>query len=173
MCSPPGASTATTRPVPVLAKTKTDVGRLLTYVRDDRPFGGPAPPAALFHYSRDRRAEHQVGHLTDYGCVLQADAYARYNALFRVDRSRSPLIRALCWAHGRRKFFELADVAAQLKRRKGAAVISPIAAEADRHIDAIFDVERAVSGRSAAERLAMRQEITAPLVADLEQWLRS
>ncbi len=158
--------------VPVLAKTKTDVGRLWTYVRDDRPFAGPAPPAALFRYSRDRRAEHPVGHLASYGGILQADAYAGYNALFRAGRSPAPLTRALCWAHARRKFFELADVAVQLKRRKGAPVISPMAAEAVRRIDAIFDAERAVNGRSAAERLAMRQEIAAPLVVDLEWWLR-
>jgi hypothetical protein len=143
------------------------------YVRDDRPFGGPAPPAALFHYSRTRRAEHPVGHLTGYGGILQADAYAGYNALFRIDRSPSPLTRALCWAHARRKFFELADVAAQLKRRKGAAVISPIAAEAVRRIDAIFDVERDINGTAVAERLAVRREIAVPLVTDLEQWLRS
>ena len=155
------------------AKTKTDVGRLWTYVRDDRPFGGPAPPAALFRYSRDRRGEHPVEHLCDYGGILQADAYAGYNALFRTDRSPVPLTRALCWAHARRKFFELADVAAQLKRRRGAAIISPIAAEAVRRIDTIFDAERAVIGTAAAQRFAMRQEITAPLVTDLEQWLRS
>ena len=159
--------------VPVLAKTKTDVGRLWTYVRDDRPFAGPAPPAALFRYSRDRRAEHPVGHLAGYRGILQADAYAGYNALFRSGRSPVPLTRALCWAHARRKFFELADVAGQLKRRKSAPVISPVAAEAVRRIDAVFDAERAVNGRSAAERLAMRQEIAAPLVTDLEQWLRS
>ena len=64
--------------VPVLAKTRTDVGRLWTYVRDDRPFGGPAPSAALFRYSRTRRAEHPVGHLAGYGGILQADAYAGY-----------------------------------------------------------------------------------------------
>jgi transposase len=159
--------------VPVLAKTKTDVGRLWTYVRDDRPFAGPAPPAALFRYSRDRRAEHPIVHLAGYGGILQADAYAGYNALFRSGRSPAPLTRALCWAHARRKFFELADVAAQLKRRKGAPVISPIAAEAVRRIDAIFDAERVVNGRSAIERLAMRQKIAGPLVAELEQWLRS
>lgn len=159
--------------VPVLAKTKTDVGRLWTYVRDDRPFGGPAPPAALFRYSRDRRAEHPVAHLAGYRGILQADAYAGYNALFRSDRPPAPLTRALCWAHARRKFFELADVAAQLKRRKGAPVISPIAAEAVRRIVAIFDAERTINGRPAAERLAMRKENTASLVTDLEQWLRS
>jgi len=159
--------------VPVLAKTKTDVGRLWTYVRDDRPFGGPAPPAALFHYSRDRRAEHPVGHLAGYGGILQADAYAGYNALFRPGRSPAPLTRALCWAHARRKFFELADVAAQLKRRKSAMVVSPIAAEALRRIDTVFDAERAINGTTIAQRLAMRHGIAAPLVADLEQWLRS
>ena len=151
----------------MLAKTKADVGRLWTYVRDDRPFGGPAPPAALFHYSRTRRADHAVGHLTGYGGILQADAHAGYNALPRVDRSPSPLTRVLCWAHARRKSFELADVAAQLKWRKGAAVISPIAAEAVRRIDRIFNVERAINGTPIAERLAARQEIAMPLVTDL------
>lgn len=159
--------------VPVLAKTKTDVGRLWTYVRDDRPFGGPEPPAALFRYSRDRRAEHPAQHLAHYRGILQADAYAGYNALFQTDRSPAPLTRALCWAHARRKFFELADVAGQLKRRKGAPVISPIAAGAVRRIDAIFAVERAISGYAVHRRLAARQELAAPLVAELEQWFRS
>ena len=159
--------------VPVLARTKTDVGRLWTYVRDDRPFAGPAPPAALFRYSRDRRAEHPVGHLAGYRGILQADAYAGYNALFRADRLPAPLSRALCWAHARRKFFDLADVASQLTRRKGAPAISPIAAEAVRRIDVVFYAERTVTGRPATDRLAVRQEIAAPLVADLEQWLRS
>ena len=104
--------------VPVLAKTRTDVARLWTYVRDDRPFAGPAPPAALFRYSHDRRAERPLAHLTGYGGILQADAYAGYNTLFRAARSPVPLTRALCWAHSRRKFFELADAATQtvLKR---------------------------------------------------------
>ena len=83
--------------VPVLANIKTDVARLYTYVRDDRPFAGPAPPAALFRYSHDRRAEHPVGHLAGYRGILQADAYAGYNALFRPDRYPAPLTRALCW----------------------------------------------------------------------------
>jgi transposase len=101
--------------VPVLAKTKTDTGRLWAYVRDDRPFGGRASPAALFHYSRDRRAEHSVQHLAGYTGLLQADAYAGYNDLFKPGRSPAPLTRALCWAHARRKFFELADIASQLE----------------------------------------------------------
>jgi len=159
--------------VPVLAKTKTDTGRIWTYVRDDRPFGGPAPPAAIFHYSRDRRGEHPVGHLRNWAGILQADAYAGYNALFHADRNPSPLTRALCWSHSRRYFFELADVATQLKkRRKQAPVISPLAVEAVRRIDAIFDVERAINGRSVQDRLALRQQHSAPLVADLETWMR-
>ena len=158
--------------VPVLAKGKTDIGRLWTYVRDDRPFAGPAPPAALFYYSRDRRGEHPQTHLAGYGGILQADAYAGYNGLFRPGRSPSPA-RALCWAHARRKFFELADVAAQLKRRRAASIISPIAAEAVTRVDAIFDVERAINGQSAPDRLAARKELAAPLVVDLEHWLRA
>ena len=159
--------------VPVLAKTKTDMGRIWTYVRDDRPFGGPAPPAAIFHYSRDRRGEHPVGHLRNWAGILQADAYAGYNALFHADRNPSPLTRALCWSHSRRYFFELADVATQLKkRRKQAPVISPLAVEAVRRIDAIFDVERAINGRSVQDRLALRQQHSAPLVTDLETWMR-
>ena len=159
--------------VPVLAKTKTDTGRIWTYVRDDQPFGGPAPPAAIFHYSRDRRGEHPVSHLRRWTGILQADAYAGYNALFRADRIPAPLTRALCWSHARRYFFELADIDTQLKkRRKKAPVISPIAVEAVGRIDAIFNIERAINGRSADERLATRQEHSAPLVADLEAWLR-
>jgi len=159
--------------VPVLAKMKTDTARLWAYVRDDRPFGGPAPPAALFHYSRNRRGEHPVAHLTDYGGILQADAYAGFNGLLEPNRSPGPLTRGLCWAHARRKFFELADIGSQAKRRKGAPIISPIAAEAVKRIDAIFEIERAFNGKPAAERLAQRKALVAPLVADLETWLRA
>jgi transposase len=102
--------------VPVLAKLKTDVGRIWTYVRDDRPFGSADPPAALFYYSRDRRQEHPQAHLADYSGILQADAYAGYNALFKPGRTPAPMTRALCWAHARRKFFALADANVQLNR---------------------------------------------------------
>src|SRR3546814_16133637 len=84
--------------------------------------------------------------------LLQADAYAGYNALFHADRLPAPLTRALCWSHARRYFFELADVAAQLKKRRKKAVISPLAVEAVRRIDAIFDIERAINGRPAQDR---------------------
>lgn len=91
--------------------------------------------------------------------------------LFHGDRLPAPLTRALCWSHARRYFFELADIAAQLKKRRKKAVISPLAVEAVRRIDAIFDIERAINGRSAQERLTLRQELSAPLVADLEEWM--
>jgi transposase len=159
--------------VPVLARDKTDVGRLWTYVRDDRPFGGRAPPAAIYHYSRDRRGEHPVEHLRAWTSgVLQADAYAGYNDLFRANRQPVPLRRALCWAHARRKFFELADAAAQIKkRRKTTPVIAPLAVEAVRRIDAIFALERTIFGHDAQQRQAARQEHVAPLVADLHAWM--
>ena len=159
--------------VPVLAKGKTDTGRLWVYVRDDRPFGGRAPPVAIYYYSRNRRTEHPVEHLRSWPAgILQADAYAGYNALFRPTRQPGPLRRALCWAHARRYFFELADATAQLKkRRKSEPVISPLAAEAVRRIDAIFALERAIVGKTAEERLHARQEHSAPLVADLRSWM--
>jgi transposase len=161
--------------VPVLAKGKTDTGRLWTYVRDDRPFGGPGPPAAMFYYSRDRRGEHPQAHLADYAGILQADAFSGYNKLYEVDRKPGPIVAAGCWAHARRPFFALADIAANARRKaqgKTTAVISPLALEAVRRIDALFDIERSINGASAARRRAVRQELSAPLVAELEVWLR-
>jgi len=158
-------------PVPVLAKHQCRKGRLWTYVRDDRPFAGPAPPAAVFFYSRDRTAEHPERHLTGYAGILQADAYAGFNRLYDADRKGGPITQASCWAHSRRKFFELADVAA--RARDKLAVIAPLAFEAVKRIDAIFDIEREINGCSIAERLAMRRERVAPLVADLETWMRA
>ena len=156
--------------VPVLAKLKTDTGRIWTYVRDDRPFGSADPPAALFHYSRDRRQEHPQAHLADYSGILQADAYAGYNALFKFGRTPAPMTRALCWAHARRKFFALADANAQLKQRK-APLVSPMAAEAVLRIDALFEIERAINGKSAAARHAARQDQSAPLITALHDWM--
>jgi len=157
----------------VLAKTNTVTGRLWTYVRDDRPFAGPAPPAAIFHYSRDRCSEHPLAHLDGYAGIIQADAYAGYNALLRRGADREPIPRALCWSHARRPFFQLADVATLTKRAKGKPiVISPLAREAVGKIDAIFAIERAINGRCADERLAARQELSKPLVTELEAWMR-
>ncbi|CAH2399512.1 transposase [Mesorhizobium escarrei] len=102
--------------VPILARGKTDTGRIWTYVRDDRPFGGQSPPAALYYASRDRRQEHPERHLKTFSGILQADAYGGYNPLFKVGRDPGPLTQALCWAHARRKFFVLADIATNAKR---------------------------------------------------------
>jgi transposase len=157
-------------PVPVLAKCRTDTGRLWVYVRDDRPFAGGAPPAALYRYSRDRRGAHPAAHLAGWSGILQADAYAGFGGLYEADRSPGPVTEALCWAHGRRKFFELADISA--RRGRQAPPISPLAREAVTRIDAIFAAERAINGINAGARLAVRQAEVAPLVADLELWMR-
>jgi transposase len=160
--------------VPVLARGKTNLGRCWVYVRDDRPFGGPAPPAAIFYYSRDRGGAHPVRHLAGYAGILQADAYGGYNKLYEADRRPGPIIEAGCWVHARRPFFVLADIAANARRRaegKTAGVISPLAVEAVRRIDTLFEIERSINGDSAERRRAMRQELSAPLIADLEAWL--
>ena len=163
--------------VPVLAKGKTDVGRSWVYVRDDRPFGGTGPPAALFYYSRDRAGSHAREHLEGWSGVLQADAYSGYNKLYAADRQPAPILEAACWSHGRRKFFVLADIEAaaraKAKREKKPVLVSPLALEAVRRIDALFEIERAINGKSPEERLAARHEHSAPLVADLEAWMRS
>ena len=158
--------------VPILAKGKTITGRIWTYVRDDRPFGGIAPPAALYYASRDRRGEHPVEHLEGFTGILQADAYGGFNALYDPGRQPKPITPALCWSHARRQFFELADIAKNARRGRSAAAISPIALEAVRRIDTLFDSERNINGLPATERLAVRQERSAPLLADLESWLR-
>jgi transposase len=158
--------------VPILAKSKTIKGRIWTYVRDDRPFAGRAPPAALYYASRDRRQEHPARHLHGFTGILQADAYSGYNELYDPARPQGPITAALCWAHARRQFFELADIAANARRGKNAAAISPIALEAVTRIDVLFDIERSINGQSVEERLRVRQEQSAPLVAGLEAWLR-
>lgn len=162
--------------VPVLAKGKTDTGRLWVYVRDDAPFGGPAPPAALFHYSRDRRGTHPRAHLVSWAGILQADAYGGYGELYQGGREPGPVLEAGCFAHARRKFFELADVeSAARKKSRGERTgqIYPTALEAVQRLDALFDIERGVNGLPSQERLAARQEHSAPLMADLHAWLHA
>lgn len=159
--------------VPILAKGKTVNGRVWVYVRDDRPFGGPAPPAALFYASRDRTADHPERHLAGYSGILHADAYAGYGRLYAMDRSPRPLTQTLCWSHGRRKFLELADIARSARRGKNAAPISPLALEAVKRIDVLFDIERELNGRFTEERLAARQKRSVPVLADLEDWMRT
>src|SRR6266851_64548 len=148
--------------VPVLAKGKTITGRLWTYVRDDQPFAGPDPPAAVFYYSRNRNGEHPNRHLAGYTGILQADGYAGFGDLYDGKRKPGPVTEAACWSHGRRKFFVIADTSK-----------APVALEAVRRIDAIFAIERDINGLSAGDRLATRQQRIAPLVGELEQWMRA
>ena len=127
------------------------------------------------HYGRS--GAHPEKHLTGFTGILQADAYAGYNRLYALGRSPGPVTEALCWAHARRKFFVLADIAASAKRGakkgKAGAIISPLAFEAVTRIDALFDVEREINRLSAEGRLTVRAERSAPLLAELEAWLRA
>ena len=159
--------------VPLLAKGGTCTARLWTYVRDDRPFAGGAPPAALFYFSRDREMAHPNRHLAGWQGILQADAYGGYNDLYRGNRDPGPVESALCWSHARRKFFELADIKGNARKGKPAHDISPVALEAVTRIDAIFDIERQINGLDAASRLAERQRLSRPLVEDLRDWMQA
>lgn len=162
--------------VPVLAKGKTITGRCWVYARDDRPFAGCGPPAAMFYYSRDRRGAHPQAHLANWAGTFQCDAYAGYNKLYLSDRTPGPILEAACWAHARRPFFALADIAASARRKaegKTPLVISPLALEAVRRIDALFEIERAINGKSVEERRAVRRDLSQPLVAGFEAWMRT
>src|SRR5450755_2481801 len=162
--------------VPVLAQGKTDTGRCWIYVRDDKPFGGAGPPAAMFYYSRDRRGEHPQAHLAGYAGILQADAYDGYNKLYLADRKPGPVREAACWVHARRPFFAVADLE-ENARRKAAGnkeiPLSPIAIEVVRRIDALFEIERSINGKSAEERLEARRTLSRPLVDDLHAYMRA
>ena len=147
--------------VPVLAKGQCRTGCLWAHVRDDRPFGGGGAPAAVFYYSPTREAEHPERQLAAYSGIVQADAYSGFNGLFVAGRRPGPIIEAACWAHSRRKYFELARL------RK-----MPIAIEAVTRIDALFAIEREINGLSPAQRLAVRRERSRPLLEAFEDWLR-
>jgi transposase len=143
--------------VPVLdpGRGKTKTGRLWCYVRDDRPFAGNAAPAVLYSYSSDRRGEHPRTHLTPFRGILQADGYAGYAGLY--DRG---VTEAACWAHARRKFFDV-----------HAATKSPLALEALQRIAALYAIEVTIRGHSPEARLAARQAQSAPLCVELRSWL--
>ena len=161
--------------VPVLAKGKTDTGRCWVYVRDDRPFGGPSPPAAMFYYSRDRKGEHPQRHLAKYSGLFQADAFDGYRALYQPGRSPSPILEAGCWVHARRPFFAMADFAENARRKaagKREIVLSPIAIEVVRRIDALFEIERSINGKTAEERRTVRQQRSKPLIDELHGYMR-
>src|SRR5260370_25256752 len=148
------------RTVPVLAKLRTITGRIWPYVRDDRPFGSTDRPAAAFHYSRSRAGEHPQGHLAGYVGLMQADAFDGYNQLYKAQRKPAPILEAACWSHGRRKFVDLV--------KQGEA---PIASEAVRRIDMLFEIERSINGKTPEQLLAVHRERSRPLFTALEIWM--
>lgn len=145
-------------PVPVLAPGtgKTKTGRLWTYVRDERPHGGQRPPAAAFFYAPDRKGERPRDHLKSFNGVLHADGYAGFNALYETGR----ITEAACWAHVRRKFYDV-----------HVANGSPLAKEALDRIGALYGIEELIRGQPPDERRRTRQERSTPLLAELHDWL--
>ena len=117
-------------------------------------------------------ANIRARHLQGFTGILQADAYSGSTRSTSRRASRAPITPALCWAHARRQFFELADIATNARRGKNAAAISPIALEAVKRIDALFDIERGINGQSAEEATARPQGKKRALLAELEAWLR-
>jgi transposase len=144
-------------PVPVLApgQGKTKTGRLWTYVRDDRPAGDNAAPGVWFAYSPDRKGEHPERHLGKFRGTLQADAYAGFNQLYENGRIQ----QAACWAHVRRKFYDLEQAHA-----------SPVAGEALLRIGALYGIEEQIRGYPAEQRRKARLERAKPLLDSLRQW---
>src|SRR6266536_265082 len=147
-------------PVPVLApgNGKTKTGRLWTYVRDDRPSGSNAAPAAWFAYSPDRKGEHPQQHLRGFTGILQADGYAGFNQLYES----GAILEAACWAHVRRKFYDLME-----------AHNSPVATEAVERIGALYEIEKEIRGRSPDERREVRNARSCPLLDSLHDWLEA
>jgi transposase len=125
----------------------------------------------VFFYSPDRASIHPEQHLAGYSGILQADAYAGFNTLYEPDRKPGPITEAGCWAHARRKLFELADVASKARKAK-PTTISPIAFEAVQRFDAIFALERSINGLPPEARVAARRKDIAPLVNDLIDWMK-
>ena len=146
-------------PVPVLApgEGKTKTGRLWTYLRDDRPAGSGEPPAVWFAYSPNRRGEHPQTHLKSFQGVLQADAYGGFDALYADGAIRE----AACWAHVRRKFFDLHKAHA-----------SPVAAEALRRIGTLYAIEKGILGKPPLERQIARIAHANPVLDSLHDWLQ-
>jgi transposase len=141
----------------------------------DRPFGGTAPPAAMFYYSRDRKGEHPRRHLAGYCGLFQADAFDGYRQLYEPGRSPGRIFEAACWVHARRPFFAMADLEENARRKaagKKEIPLSPIAIEIVRRIDALFEIERPINGKPPEERTAARQSLSKPLVDGLLIYMR-
>jgi len=147
-------------PMPVLepGRGKTKTGRLWTYVRDGRPHADSAPPAVLFRYSPDRRGEHPEAHLKTFSGILHADGYAGFDRLYEDKRIRE----AACWAHVRRKFFEIYE-----------SNRSPVAAEALARIGKLYEIEEAIRGRPPDERRTVREARAGPLLEELKAWFEA
>jgi len=147
-------------PLPVLApgKGKTRTARLWIYVRDDRPWASPVAPAVWFAYTPDRKGVHPQTHLARFAGILQADAYAGFGALYEDGRVQE----AACWAHARRKFFDLHD-----------ARPSAVTGEALNRIGALYAIEEQIRGKPPDERCRIRQAQARPLLDSLQVWLQS
>jgi transposase len=148
----------TVAPVLDPGRGRTKTGQLWAYARDDRPWGGTDPPGVAYLYAPDRKAERPIAHLGGFRGVLQVDGYGGYRAL----AERGDVRLAFCWAHVRRRFYELAT-----------AGPAPIAGEALTRIAKLYTIEGDLRGRSVDERRAARQERSKPLLDDLEPWLRA
>ena len=147
----------TTAPVLDPGRGRTKTGQLWAYARDDRPWGGVDPPGVVYLYAPDRKAERPIAHLAGFRGVLQVDGYVGY----RVMAERGDVELAFCWSHVRRRFYELA-----------AAGPAPIAGEALERIARLYAIEKDIRGRSAGERVRVRQHKSRPIVDELEPWLR-
>ena len=150
-------------PVPVLAPGtgKTKTGRLWVYLRDERPFGGRAPPAVVYRYSPDRKAEHPRAQLADFHGFLQADGYSGFGALYETaDGQPASVTEVACWAHVRRNFYDI-----------HVTTTAPIAGEALQRIGQLFDIERAAMGRPPEQRRQLRQSSARPIIDGLAAFL--
>jgi transposase len=148
-------------PLPVLdpGRGRTKTGRLWGYAVDDRPWQGGTPPAVVYLYAGDRKGEHPAGHLTEFTGILQVDGYSGFKRLLE-NRPPGAIRLALCWAHCRRRFYELHQ-----------STGSPLAQEALRRIGELYAIEAEIRGRPAEERRAIRQERSRPVVDALHAWL--
>lgn len=147
----------TTAPVLDPGRGRTKTGQLWAYARDDRPWGGSDPPMVAYVYAPDRKSERPGAHLEDFAGILQVDGYGGYAALAR---RRNQVKLAFCWAHVRRKFYELADS-------------SPVAAEVLRRIALLYAIEEEVRGSPAKQRRAIRNERSRVIAGDLFQYLEA
>src|SRR5690606_11475901 len=147
----------TTAPVLDPGRGRTKTRQLWAYARDDRPWGGSDPPMVAYVYAADRKAERPASHLVGFAGILQVDGYGGYAALAR---RRGQLSLAFCWAHVRRKFYELADS-------------SPVATEVLRRIAMLYAIEDEVRGSPAEQRRMVRDERSRSIVDDLRQYLEA